>query len=215
MSLTKDNYVNYFRAVELHWSIRRERQIIVSPIEFDAIDTWHQSQVPLPVVLRAIDQFLERKAKAKRPRSILLNHAHKDVERVHHEYQQLHTGLAAGEADSGGLTSIIRRLTRKLNQLARSWPACEQASLDIANNLKKLDIESLTSLADVEETLMKWDKQLIDEFEAQMNASERVQLVSDLDELMADDDDVKLRDRVWRDMVRYHFDIPRLTTLGN
>ena len=47
-------YQDYYRHVELHWSLKRDRQIIVSPVEIEVVESWYEAGVPLPVVLEAI-----------------------------------------------------------------------------------------------------------------------------------------------------------------
>lgn len=210
----EDPYSSYYRAVELHWSLRREHQIIVSPIEFSAIESWYHNQIPVAVVNRAIDQFIARKAKAKRKRGYLLTHVDRDVQRLFGEYQDLHTGMAEGESEHG-IGAIINRLARKLNQLARDQPACEEQVLKVTEHINAMDLATLTSLEEVETELAKWDTLLIEAFDEVLSGDERRELQEDLENFVESDDPDELRARVWRDMVRYHFDIPRLTVLGN
>ncbi|MCB1044535.1 MAG: hypothetical protein KDC35_16460 [Acidobacteria bacterium] len=209
--MSSDPYGRYYREVELHWCLKRQRQIIVSPIEFEAIDQWFKQGIPLAVVTRAIDGFVDRKSKTKRP--YLLSHADGDVQRGFKSYQELHVGMDEGNSQSE-ITKKINQILRRLNQAARDYSACEADILSVADELKSIDVANMVTLEEIETALLTLDQHLIDRCEAGLDSESRGELEKELDELLTDSDDPSLKARMWRDVVRYHFELPRITALS-
>jgi hypothetical protein len=80
---------HYVRAVEAAWSKRLGRPGVVSPREFEVIDTWRRRGIPLAVVLEAIRDFGTRRS-GRAPRSLsALAHA------VHEAWAAVASGRSA------------------------------------------------------------------------------------------------------------------------
>lgn len=53
------NYFNYFTEVEDTFIRRRQRSLLLSPLDWALIDTWKERGIPLHVVLRAIESVFD------------------------------------------------------------------------------------------------------------------------------------------------------------
>ena len=204
-------YQDYYRHVELHWSLQRDRQIIVSPVEFEAVESWYEAGVPLAVVLEAIHVFIERKKKAKRQRGFLLNHVDGAVVKLFTAYQTLHEG----EGEEGDLLAAkLRKLMRKIQALRKSFPA-EITFLDeIRAALAAVDPSQIVRYEDLDQQLIALDDRLVSHFKGQLPEQERAAIEQDVRELLSEEEDNALFEKLVRDSVRAHFALPRLTLLG-
>ena len=59
----------YIRAIEAAWSRFQGRPAVVSPREFETLDSWRRRGIPLAVILEAIEAIRKRRA-GKAPRSL-------------------------------------------------------------------------------------------------------------------------------------------------
>lgn len=71
-----NNYFNYFTEVEDHFSRRRGKNLLVSPLDWCLIEVWRENSIPLHVVLRGIDQSFEttQRSQKRAPRSLFYCH---------------------------------------------------------------------------------------------------------------------------------------------
>jgi hypothetical protein len=54
------NYFNYFTEIEEHFQRRRGTLLLLSTLDWALIETWHEAGIPLPAVLRGIDDAFDR-----------------------------------------------------------------------------------------------------------------------------------------------------------
>jgi hypothetical protein len=54
------NYVNYFTEIEEHFQRRRGTLLLLSTLDWALIETWQEAGIPLPVVLRGIDDAFDK-----------------------------------------------------------------------------------------------------------------------------------------------------------
>ncbi len=54
------NYFNYFTEIEEHFQRRRGSLLLLSTLDWALIETWKNAGIPLPAVLRGIDEALDR-----------------------------------------------------------------------------------------------------------------------------------------------------------
>lgn len=204
-------YREYYREVELHWSWRREKQIIVSPVEFEMIESWHDADVPLAVVLRAIDLFVEAKSKAKRKRSYLLTHVDGTVKKVLEEYRLLHIDQ---DGDADLLGGKLRKLTRKLSRIAKTIPEAEGPLVQVAGKLKAIDVQAAVSFETVEQELENLDLALMQALKALLSQDEWAAIRAEAEEVLKEEEDPAFFAKIMDDGIRFHFGLPRLTVLG-
>lgn len=207
-----ESYRNYYREVERHWSLKRGNQIIVSPLEFKSIESWYQSAIPLAVVRRAIDLFIEKKKKAKRKRSFLLAHAQNDVERVHREYLALHEG--EGEEQEDLLETKMKAILCKIRRLPKSFPRAAEFLDRVAAGLAAVDLKNAVGYEDIDQQLSAWEKKLLAFFSAQLSEQELAAIRQEVSEFLQEGEDPEFFLKMVNDGVRAHFGLPRLTLLG-
>ena len=53
------NYYNYFSEIESAFIRRRERNLLLSPLDWALIETWQEREVPLHIVLRGIEKVFD------------------------------------------------------------------------------------------------------------------------------------------------------------
>lgn len=87
-----NNYFNYFTEIEEHFSRRREKNLLVSPMDWCLIELWRENNIPLHVVLRGIDQSFDssQRSQKKVPRS--LSYCHPAVIEAFDSYNQAMLG---------------------------------------------------------------------------------------------------------------------------
>jgi hypothetical protein len=207
-------YRQYYREVELHWSWRRERQIIVSPLEFEQIEQWYEAEIPLAVVLRGLDLFIEKKKKSARSRNYLINHAHGTVEKVLADYHALHAGVEEQSEDESLLTAKLRKLARKVKALRKEHPDHQAYLTDLAKQLEAIDGEKVVAFEDIERKLVALDEAWVTYFHEQLDAEEMAGIREEVEELLTEDEDPDFYKRLIDDGVRTHFGLVKLTALG-
>ncbi|CAM2009436.1 hypothetical protein [Acanthopleuribacter pedis] len=209
-----NSYREYYREIELHWCWRREHQMIVSPIEFEAMERWHQAEVPLPVVLRAIDLFIEKKNKSpRRKTSLLLTQVDSTVQKVHREYDILHKGEGENEENGDLLGKKLAGIQRRLKKLVPEYPehlAILEQSLAALKAVKVVDIVDVDT---VDTELQQIEEMLIEALTASLSADELRYMREDIEEVLPEAEEPKLFARMLRDSIRDHFGLPRFNLL--
>ena len=205
-------YQDYYRHVELHWSLQRERLIIVSPIEFEAIQTWYEAEVPLPVVLEAISEFVARKKKNKRQRHYLLTHVQDTVAKLFEAWKTLHEG--EGEEDGNLLLNKMKALQKKLKKSSQALPLQRPILESVVDALKQINLENLVRFEDVDGEIARLDTWMVDQFKASLGEEELAAIREDVGDFLQEEEDPELFGKMVRDSIRLHFGLPRLTLLG-
>ena len=204
-------YDAYYRQVELQWSLARGCQIIVSPIEFEAIEQWHEAGVPLAVVLRAIDLFVEKKKRAKRKRGFLLKDASTTVEKCFKEYNTIHQGEGQ---ENDLLGSKMKTLIRKVRALAKNHPEHQNYVADLTKQLEAMDLKEVITYEKLAGQLSDLEVDLVNHFKQHMHAESMGEIRADIEELMKEEEDPAFFQKLINDAVRAHYGLPRLTLLG-
>lgn len=88
------NYFNYFTEIEEHFIRRRGKYLLVSPLDWAALEGWKEMQIPLHVVLKGIDRVFDahekRPVRSKHINSIL--YCQQEVLTCFEEYRNAHLG---------------------------------------------------------------------------------------------------------------------------
>lgn len=209
--LDESGYQAYFRKVELAWSLARGCQIIVSPLEFEEIERWHDDGVPLAVVLRGIELFIEKKAKAKKGKGFLLKDASNTVQKCWKEYVDIHTG----ESEEGDLLENKRKdLVRRLQKAAEAWPNESTYITDLIARLKKLPIQEIVGFDAIDAALTELDSELVAHFAATLAPQDLTELRSEVSAFLDEAEDPDFYRKMLNDALRVHFELPKLTLLG-
>lgn len=210
-ALDPDESQAYFRKVELAWSLARGCQIIVSPLEFEEIERWHDAEIPLPVVLRAIELFVEKKQRAKRAKGFLLKDAAATVQKCWKEYVDIHTG----EGEEGDLLENKRKeLVRRLRKLIEPWP--EQAAYVTAliERLKALPLHEIAGFDAIDAALAELDAEMVAHFAASLAAETLAELRAEIGDFLSEEEDPEFFRKLLTDSLRSTFGLPKLTLLG-
>lgn len=92
------NYYNYFTEIEETFIKRRGKSLLLSPLDWALIESWQEREVPLSIVLRAIEKVFDTvDAQPNRKRSIKsIAYCKEEVEAQFAEWLETQTGKAHG-----------------------------------------------------------------------------------------------------------------------
>lgn len=95
------NYYNYFTEIEEAFVRRRGKNLILSPLDWALMETWREREVPLHIVLRAIESVFDIWEKQPNHRRTVksLAYCREEIEAQFEEW--LDTRVGAGEDASG------------------------------------------------------------------------------------------------------------------
>lgn len=209
------SYGEYYREIELHWCWRRGKQMIVSPIEFDAMERWYQAEIPLPVVLRAIDVFIEKKNKSSRRKgSLLLTQVDGTVQKVHREYDILHKGEGESEENGDLLGKKLKSIQRQLKKMLPDIPAQAALIEQSMQALAAVDVAGIVDIDTIDARLHDIETALIEAFTQALSAEELQYMRQDIEDLLPEAEEPKLFAKMLHDSVRDHFGLPRFNLLS-
>jgi len=152
------NYFNYFSEIEQTFIRRRERNLLLSPLDWALIESWQERGVPLNIVLRGIEQVFDgvdkNPAKKRSVKSLL--YCREEIESQYAAWLEMQTG-------KNGNTELANQ-----KQAARENPVSADTELfsaeAIDEHLKKVsaELEAARTKAegDLRETLEKIGKNL-------------------------------------------------------
>ncbi len=120
-----DNYFNYFTEVEEHFIRRRQKHLLVPPLDWCLIELWKESGIPIHVVIRGIDRSFETaRSRKTSPRS--LSYCHPAVTQAFEEHQRAMVGSgeeASEPADFQGRGVDSARILEHVDRLSASLKA--------------------------------------------------------------------------------------------
>ena len=93
-----DNYFNYFTEVEEHFIRRRQKHLLVPPLDWCLIELWKNSGIPIHVVIRGIDRSFET-ARTRRTSPRSLSYCHPAVTQAFEEHQRAMVGSGEEEGE--------------------------------------------------------------------------------------------------------------------
>lgn len=94
------NYFNYFTEIEEFFVARRRKHILLSPLDWNLIETWKEMGVPLHVAVRGIDWAMSA-FEARKQRHRLVNNLFFCNQAVLEEFERF-LSAGAGRAIGGG-----------------------------------------------------------------------------------------------------------------
>ena len=134
----------YFNRIEEHFGRRRGGPLVLSPKDWGLVEAWHDSGIPLRIVLRGINQAFDRFA-ASGPRPDRINsllYCEQEIQAAWEEYRGTHRdGHLRGDQGSTGLPKASAHL-RVVSAACRS--AATNVHMPIASCL-------LTAAAELDE----------------------------------------------------------------
>ncbi|MEK7723812.1 MAG: hypothetical protein AAB336_05655, partial [Acidobacteriota bacterium] len=63
------NYFNYFSEIEETFIRRRGKNLFLSPLDWALMETWQEREVPIHIVLRAIEKVFDNYEKSSKKRT--------------------------------------------------------------------------------------------------------------------------------------------------
>ena len=60
------NYFNYFTEIEEYFWKKRGANLLVSPLDWAIMESWHQAGVPLEAAMKGIDRAFESHERSRR-----------------------------------------------------------------------------------------------------------------------------------------------------
>jgi hypothetical protein len=146
--------VDYFLEIEGHFAARRGTPFILSAKDWALMKKWHEDQVPLTVVLEAIDQVFEKNETSGRRKVISsLSYCRHAVKELWEERKELYAGagdaspeerplelleaLAADVERASGPEAILRQAAGQIRALGerKTIPAIEEALIEMEHDL--------------------------------------------------------------------------------
>ena len=103
----------YFARVEEHFGRRRDGPLVLSPKDWRLLEKWHESGIPLRVVLRGINQTFDRfAASGPRPDRInSLRYCEQEVQAAWQDYRGAQrSGGRGGDREAPGLPAASAHL---------------------------------------------------------------------------------------------------------
>lgn len=153
--------MDYFLEIEGHFAARRGTPFILSAKDWALMKKWHEEQVPLPVVLEAIDQVFDNNETSGRRKVISsLSYCRHAVKELWQERKDLYAGsgeaspeerpaelleaLAADVERASGPEAILRQAAVEIRALAerKTVPAIEEALIEMEHGLIAQLLES-------------------------------------------------------------------------
>ena len=158
------NYYNYYTEIEEAFVRRRGKNLVLSPLDWALIDAWHEREVPLHIVLRAIESVFDIWDKQpKRTRTVKsLAYCREEIEAQFEEWVETRVGASpqdsSGEIDgSNSESSIVEHLLESRTRFLEM--AADAIDPGLRETLQRV-CERLGVLADEREGAEKLEQSL-------------------------------------------------------
>jgi len=177
------NYYNYFTEIEETFIRRRGRNLLLSPLDWALIENWQEREVPLHIILRAIETVfdgIDKQPSRKRTVKSLF-YCKEEIEAQYAEWLEMQIGKnGAGEVErqkakgkrqnsqepslfsDEAIAAHLEKVISDLQRVVRNAKGDLRETLErVKNRLEELK-QSFTNAEKLEESLEKLDA-LIDE----------------------------------------------------
>lgn len=137
-----DNYFNYFTEIEEHFIRRRQKHLLVPPLDWCLIELWKESGIPIHVVIRGIDRSFET-ARSRRTSPRSLSYCHPAVTQAFEEHQRAMVGSGEEESEPddfqgrGVESARILEHVDRLRASLRARPEDFDAPLSLLSSLRQ------------------------------------------------------------------------------
>lgn len=171
--------IDYFDQIESRFARLRGTPLLLSPKDWALVASWRQSEIPLRVVLEALEAvFLARRRPDGEgaPRAILsLGYCRHAVQDAFDSWREAHLGAPTGESESPGeesqssreeavgyLRGWVEELLRAESDAALPELPLQEAAADLQRLAALLEAPDAPSLAQVEEQLERAEDRMLD-----------------------------------------------------
>lgn len=92
------NYFNYFSEIEAAFIRRRGHNLLLSPVDWELIESWKEKEIPLHIIVRAIEDVFDAYDKKPTKRKIKsLSYCKDEIEAQHTEWLEAQIGKSKAE----------------------------------------------------------------------------------------------------------------------
>jgi hypothetical protein len=140
----------YFSRVEEHFGRRRGGPLVLSPNDWRLLEAWQQQRIPLPVVLRGINQAFDRfEASGPRPDRInSLRYCEQEVQAAWEDHRAAHRRPVGQEQEPNGVSTALPGASRHLQVVAA---ACRAAATEVEGGAAVCLSSAAASLDELEQ----------------------------------------------------------------
>jgi hypothetical protein len=176
------NYYNYFSEIEETFVRRRGRNLLLSPLDWALIETWQQRNVPLHIVLRAIEKVFDGvDEQPSRRRSVKsLMYCREEIEAQYAEWLERQAGKSEakissnGDGDNGVFTreSVLEHLKNSIIAINKFKEKTRSGDFtNVIRRLEELKIALSDDYEKTEEILIEIENFLNDELKRSADAA--------------------------------------------
>jgi hypothetical protein len=148
--MTELNEFSYFNEVEETFTRLREKSFMIGPLDWTLIESWKERGIPLPVVLRSIEEVFKNHKSGTRRRAInSLRYCQSEVEAQYDEWLKSRVGAhvsTGGDSDRRVDSSPFAKEavnqhidTRRDDLINRALQARTESQVDFARTLEDAD----------------------------------------------------------------------------
>jgi hypothetical protein len=162
------NYFNYYSEIEETFIKRRGKILLLSPLDWALMETWQEREIPLHIVLRAIEKVFDNYDKSNKKRTIKgLTFCREEIEAQHEEWLESQIGKSREQSSDAetdetfSVEGVTEHLADVISALRNAEnPAFNESFTRIIGRLDELkrtltdDFEKIeVSLAQIEKIL--------------------------------------------------------------
>jgi len=134
------NYFNYFTEIEEHFQRRRGSVLLLSTLDWALIETWREAGVPLPAVLRGIDEAFDRyEARKTRARMRRVNGLAWCAQAVMEAVESMQESAVGGDSPSKAPGLEQERIAEHLRKAAACFTAAAATVPSLAEIATRLE----------------------------------------------------------------------------
>jgi hypothetical protein len=165
------NYFNYYSEIEETFIRRRGKILMLSPLDWALMETWQEREIPLHIVLRAIEKVFDNHEKSNKKRTIKgLTFCREEIEAQHEEWLESQVGKQTGQSsveesdETFTIEGVAEHISDVISALQNAInPTFKESFERIINRLDELKRTLSDDFEKVEASLAQIEKILDDE----------------------------------------------------
>lgn len=216
------NYFNYFSEIEDTFIRRRGKILLLSPLDWALMETWQEREIPLHIVLRAIEKVFDNYEKSGKKRTIKgLTFCREEIEVQHEEWLESQVGKAkeqtsdAETEETFTIEGVAEHIAGVISALQNAVnPAFEETFTRIITRLDELKRTLTDDFEKVEVSLAQIEKILDEELKrnaSKLHLTEIEQQISGYKKTLDKETYQKTFDLMLLKRLRDEYEIPRLS----
>ena len=188
------NYFNYFTEIEETFVRRRGKSLLLSPLDWALMESWKEREIPLHIVLRAIEQVFDvYDAQPNKKRTIKgLSYCKEEVEAQFLEWSEMQAGRGTvveaegaegaegGQFSKAAVAEHIRKSIESIKMAAPSHGGVLREALERAVSRLESLLETEENTEKIEASLAKIDDLVDEAIIQQADSNERAEVEKQL-----------------------------------